>query len=96
MISLTWTARARRARTAAIDYIAQDSPKAALAQLGEIELQIKSLPDHPTRGRSGRVAGTRELVINRTPFIVVYRIEGDAIQILHFLHGAQRWPSGST
>jgi toxin ParE1/3/4 len=93
---LAWTARARRARTAAIDYIAEDSPKAALAQLGEIEQQIKSLPDHPNRGRLGRVAGTRELVINRTPFIVVYRIEGDAMRILHFLHGAQQWPPDST
>ncbi len=71
---LAWTARARRARTTAIDYIAQDRPQAALAQLGEIEQQIKSLPDHPARGRPGRVAGTRELVINRMPFIVVYRI----------------------
>jgi toxin ParE1/3/4 len=89
---LAWTPRARRARAAAIDYIAQDSPKAALAQLGEIERQIKSLPDHPARGRQGRVAGTRELVINRTPFILVYRVEGDAVRILHFLHGAQQWP----
>jgi toxin ParE1/3/4 len=93
---LAWTARARRARTAAIDYIAQDSPQAALAQLGAIEQQIKSLPDHPALGRPGRVAGTRELVINRTPFILVYRIEDDAIRILHFLHGGQQWPPEAT
>jgi toxin ParE1/3/4 len=92
---LAWTSRARRARTAGIDYIAQDNPQAALSQLGEIERQIKHLPDHPALGRPGRLAGTRELVISRTPFIVVYRIEGDAVRILHFLHGARQWPSGS-
>ena len=88
---LAWTSRARRARTAAIDYTARDNPQAALDQLS----QIKHLPDHPALGRPGRLAGTRELVISGTPFIVVYRIEGDAVRILHFLHGAQQWPSGS-
>lgn len=89
---LAWTPRARHARAAAIDYIARDNPEAALTQLGEIERQIRQLPDHPAAGRPGRVAGTRELVINRTPFILVYRIEGDMVRILHFLHGAQEWP----
>jgi toxin ParE1/3/4 len=92
---LAWTPRARNARAAAIDHIAQDNPEAALAQLGEIERQIKRLTDHPALGRPGRLVGTRELVINRTPFILVYRIESDTVRILHFLHGAQEWPSGT-
>ncbi len=89
---LEWTPRARRARAAAIDYVAQDSPAAALTQLDEIERQTEILIEHPEIGRIGRVEGTRELVINRTPFIVVYRISGDVIQVLHLLHGAQQWP----
>lgn len=38
--------------------------------------------------------GTRELVIGRTPFIVVYRVRTRAarIELLHFLHGSQQWP----
>lgn len=91
---LVWTPRARRARAAAIDYIARDNPEAALAQLAEIERQTRRLPDHPALGRPGRLAGTRELVINRTLFILVYRVEGEAVRILHVLHGAQLWPSG--
>ncbi len=85
---LDWTPRARHARAAAIDYIAL----AALAQLSEIERQIEHLRVHPELGRPGRVGGTRELVVNRIPFILVYRIESDALQILHFLHGARKWP----
>jgi toxin ParE1/3/4 len=93
---LAWTPRARRARAAAIDYIARDKPETALAQLGEIEQQTKLLPDHPALGRPGRLAGTRELVISRTPFILVYRIDGESVRILHFLHGAQQWPPETT
>lgn len=89
---LEWTPRARRARTAAIDYVALDNPAAALAQLDEIERQTEMLIEHPGIGRTGRVNGTRELVINRTPFIAIYRVCGDVIQVLHLLHDAQQWP----
>jgi toxin ParE1/3/4 len=43
-------------------------------------------------GRPGRIDGTRELVINSTPYIAAYRIEGETVRILRVLHGAQQWP----
>jgi plasmid stabilization system protein ParE len=43
-------------------------------------------------GRPGRIEGTRELVISRTPYIAAYRIGGDTVRILRVLHGAQQWP----
>ena len=43
-------------------------------------------------GRPGRVPGTRELVIPGTPYIVPYRVQGEAIQILRVYHSARRWP----
>jgi toxin ParE1/3/4 len=43
-------------------------------------------------GRSGRVSGTRELVIPNTPFVVAYAIARDRIVILATYHGAQQWP----
>jgi plasmid stabilization system protein ParE len=46
----------------------------------------------PRSGRSGRIAGTRELVISRTPYIAAYRIAGDTVRILRVLHGSRRWP----
>ncbi|HUB43679.1 MAG TPA: type II toxin-antitoxin system RelE/ParE family toxin [Acetobacteraceae bacterium] len=36
--------------------------------------------------------GTRELVVARTPHIVIYEIEGETVRILRVLHSAQRWP----
>lgn len=46
----------------------------------------------PERGRPGRVAGTRELVIPRTPFVLVYRLAGRGLQVLAILHQARAWP----
>ncbi len=43
-------------------------------------------------GRTRRRPGTREWVIARTPFIVVYRVTRDHIDILRILHHAQKWP----
>jgi toxin ParE1/3/4 len=46
----------------------------------------------PHRGRPGKKENTRELVLSPLPYIVVYRIAGDAVNILRILHGAQKWP----
>ncbi|WP_025090842.1 type II toxin-antitoxin system RelE/ParE family toxin [Brucella intermedia] len=92
-MKLVWLARARANRTDAIAYIAGKNPRAALDQLDEIERQTDMLMDYPDMGRVGRKRGTRELVVNRTPFIIVYRLRPRAqrIEILHVLHGAQQW-----
>lgn len=92
-MKIIWLPRAHLAREAAIEYIAQDNPLAALDQLDEIVRQTNLLMTHPEVGRAGRVMNTRELVINHTLFILVYRIHNDVIQVLHFLHGAQQWPN---
>ncbi|PHU99802.1 type II toxin-antitoxin system RelE/ParE family toxin [Iodobacter sp. BJB302] len=89
---IVWLTRARVARENAIEFIAQENLTAALNQLDEIERQVDLLLDHPKLGRAGRVKGTRELVVSRTPFIALYRIVGDEIQVMNLLHGAQQWP----
>ena len=65
---------------------------AAVSQGDRIAEQIEILQQHPQMGRPGRKQGTRELVISRTPFIVVYRIKAKRIELLRVLHGAQQWP----
>ena len=73
-------------------YIAQDDPAAAQRVALLIIRNIETLlPDSAEIGRPGRVPGTRELVIPRTPFIVPYRLVGNTIQILRIFHGARRW-----
>jgi toxin ParE1/3/4 len=91
-LRLRWLPKAMASRDAQIDYIAQDNPKAAIEQGERIEQQISRLIDYPEIGRRGRVKGTRELVIVDTPYIAVYRVRGETVQVLRVLHGAQQWP----
>jgi len=74
-------------------YIAEDnSPPVAIdVVLRIIDTVDIVLPEHPEAGRIGRVENTRELVIDGTPFLVIYRITR-AVELLRVLHGAQQWP----
>jgi toxin ParE1/3/4 len=58
----------------------------------EIESQMDLLIEFPEMGRQGRVLHTRELIISRTPYFVVYRVRDRSLEILRVLHGAQKWP----
>ncbi|MGI2035738.1 type II toxin-antitoxin system RelE/ParE family toxin [Rhizobium panacihumi] len=40
------------------------------------------LRDNPNAGRPGALPGTRELVIAKTPFLILYRLQADRIEIL--------------
>lgn len=91
-MKLLWLPIAINERYDQLDYVAMDDPGAAISQDEEIERQTYLLTTQPKMGRIGRVRGTRELVISHTPFIAIYRIEGERIEILRFLHGAQKWP----
>ena len=92
LMHLEWSAFALADRNAIFDYIERDSPSAAIAVDDRIRTQIAGQAQFPRSGRPGRVAGTRELVIQHTPYIAAYRIEDDTVRILRILHGAQRWP----
>lgn len=51
----------------------------------------RNLIHQPKMGRVGHVAGTREWVVQKTPAILVYRIESQCIEILHVYHDRQNW-----
>jgi toxin ParE1/3/4 len=89
---LEWSIFARADRDAIFDYIEADSPQAAIAVDDRIREQVETLARFPESGRPGRVEGTRELVIHRTPYIAAYRIAGSTVRILRVLHGARQWP----
>jgi len=74
-------------------YIADADPAAARGVVLHIIHNVEQLlPNHPQMGRPGRVPGTRERVIPKTPFLVPYRLQKNIIQILRVHHGARRWP----
>ncbi|KPV00047.1 addiction module toxin RelE [Variovorax paradoxus] len=93
---LEWSPLAMDDRERIFDFIEQDDPRAAIAVDERIATQVLLLMQFPEGGRPGRIEGTRELVIRRTPYIVAYRIERDGVRILRVLHSAQMWPGGMT
>ena len=74
------------------EHVAANSSTAASGMIERIRAAVTHLAASPALGRSGRVAGTRELVIPHTPYIVPYRVKNGVVQIITVLHGAQRWP----
>jgi toxin ParE1/3/4 len=73
-------------------YIGYDNPSAAKRTINRIFEAIEYLLDHPNMGRTGRIKGTRELIISGTPFIVLYQVEPSFILILRVLHSSRKWP----
>jgi toxin ParE1/3/4 len=91
-VRLDWSSFARADRDATFDYVEADNPRAAVVVDERIQAQVEALLEFPGISRPGRIAGTRELVISRTPYIAAYVIIGNTIRILRVLHGAQLWP----
>ena len=90
---IEWTEQATRQLGQAHDYIALSNSEEVAARITmPIVTSVQQLATFPMSGRSGRVPGTRELVISNTPFIVAYAIDQDRIVILAVYHGAQQWP----
>lgn len=89
---LEWSRFAQADREAIFDYIEGDNPQAAVVVDDRIRTHVEGLARFPESGRPGRVEGTRELVIDRTPYIVAYRVAGRVVRVLRVLHGAQKWP----
>jgi addiction module RelE/StbE family toxin len=74
-------------------YLRARDPTAAAPVMRRLEAAIRRLEVFPESGRRGRVAGTREVVVPETPFVVAYRPTTRSIDILAVVHGARRWPS---
>ena len=89
---LEWSVYAVADREDIFTYIEVESPRAAISVDERIGEHVRQLLHYPESGREGRVEGTRELVVVRTPYVVVYRLAEEAVIILRVLHGARRWP----
>lgn len=75
-------------------YYAEASPRTAESVERRIVEQVESLPPFPERIRkSERIPGTRELVVNRLPYIVFVKLTPAAVVVLNVVHTARRFPA---
>jgi len=91
-VRLVWSVTAILDLERLAAYITEESEQNALLVEYRIHESAKLLSLIPGQGRPGRIDGTRELVVARTPYILVYRLTSETIRILRIYHGARRWP----
>jgi addiction module RelE/StbE family toxin len=84
---LIWTNRALKRLDDIADFIARDNPLRAQTFVVELRNKLEVLKTQ-SLGRSGRVFGTKELVLHPN-YLAVYRIKANQVQVLTILHTAQ-------
>jgi addiction module RelE/StbE family toxin len=90
-MQVRWTSPATQDLEDIVFYIQKDSEDSARTVARTLYDAANSLDFLPSRGRAGRIIGTRELVIPGLPYIIVYEVMDTAVQIHHIYHGARNW-----
>ena len=93
-MTIVWSPRAIEHLAHLREYIARDNPNAGNRIASALLEAVERLAKLPNLGRPGRVAGTRELVVSRTPYIIAYKFLGDRLEIVAVFHARQKWPTG--
>lgn len=91
-VRVKWLRKALENLDEEADYIAAESPVAGRLVVQRILAAVDELKAQPGLGRPGRVPGTRELIVARTPYLVPYRVKGGCIEILRGFHTSRRLP----
>lgn len=91
-MKIEWLGLALRDLLDQAEYIAQDDPDAAKRLVTRVYEAVDRLSHHPGIGGSGRIPGTRELVVSGTRLVIPYRVRENRLEILRVFHGSQRPP----
>jgi addiction module RelE/StbE family toxin len=91
-LPLKWAKRAQADRKRIAEFYADEaSPFVADEALSDIKAAAEKIKITPLAYRAGKRAGTRELVMHRFPFVLIYRILPTRITLLRVLHQARRY-----
>jgi toxin ParE1/3/4 len=89
---IRWTPAAAGDLAQISNYLKERHPHYRQPTLRKLYASIRSLIESPLRGRPGREDGTRELLFPPTPYIAVYRVKEQSIEVLRIYHTAQDRP----
>ena len=92
MKQIEWTASALSDLTQIHEYINRDKPAIAADVAHQIYQSVDPLKHNPLIGRTGRVGGTRELILGKLPYILMYELRGEIIFIKRVVHTSRLWP----
>jgi toxin ParE1/3/4 len=92
-MEIRWSLPAAEDLERICEWIARDNPEAAQRVGRTIYDGCSRLTEFPHLGRpSRRLPGRRELTFAPLPYIVVYQVTPNAVEISRIFHGAQDWP----
>ena len=78
---IRWTPPAAQDMQGISDYLKERHPQYRLPTMRKLYGKIQSLKQTPHIGRPGRIEGTREILFTPLPYIAVYRVEGEIVEI---------------
>jgi toxin ParE1/3/4 len=86
---IRWTPAAAADLEESNEYLKNKHPNYWQSTVRRLYQEILGLKDLPNRGRVGREEGTRELVFSPLPYIAVYRVRDQTVEVLRIYHGAR-------
>ncbi|MBL8551110.1 MAG: type II toxin-antitoxin system RelE/ParE family toxin [Hyphomonadaceae bacterium] len=88
-MKVRWSRRALADLARMNAYLADRNPAAARRVEARIRKRVNELQDFPLSCPRSGIGQTRQLVVTRTPHIVLYKVEGDLLSVDAVFHAAQ-------
>lgn len=89
---IRWTPAAAADLQRISDYLKKEHSRYRQPTMRKLYETIRSLRQSPARGRPGHEEGTREILFPPMPYVAVYRVREQTIEVLRLYHGAQDRP----
>ncbi len=91
-MKVRWTRAAASDLENIANYLFEKTPENAAPLIRKIYHAPSALKVFPNRGRPGKKEGTREWLIPSLPYVIVYQVGGDHLNVVRILHVAQDRP----
>ena len=90
---IRWTPPAAADMQRISDYLKQHHPQYRQPTMRKLYEKIRALKDAPYIGRPGRIEGTRELLFPPMPYVAVYCVRAESIEIWRIFHTSRDRPT---
>ena len=86
---LRWTPLAADDLEDIYEYLLERHPRFRQSTVRLLYDAVGSLRKFPNRGRAGEAPGSRELILPHLPYIIVYRVTPEIVEVIRIFHAAQ-------
>ena len=81
-----WTPEAALELGEIEEYLRRERPELAKSTATKLYAGVQSLRQMPLRGRPGKRHGTLELLMIPLPYLIIYRVKHDVVEVVGFRH----------